>query len=101
MPADRHADWLNAGEALARTLARVNPLAPEERSLLDAAGYVLAEDVVSSVDLPPWVNSAMDGFAVRAADVRGASDTSPRVLRVVDDVPAGRFATRAVGAGEA
>ena len=101
MPADRQADWLSAGDALARMLAGVTALAAEERPLLDAAGCVLAEDVVSSVDLPPWVNSAMDGFAVRADDVRGASDAAPRVLRVVDDVPAGRFASRAVGPGEA
>ncbi|HEY0155424.1 MAG TPA: gephyrin-like molybdotransferase Glp, partial [Longimicrobium sp.] len=60
-----------------------------------------AEDVSSTVDLPPWDNSAMDGFAVRAEDVRGASSARPVVLRVVDDVPAGRFAARPVGPGEA
>jgi molybdopterin molybdotransferase len=62
---------------------------------------VLAEDVVSTVDLPPWDNSAMDGFAVRGDDVRGAAEAAPSVLRVVDDVPAGRFAARPVGPGEA
>jgi molybdopterin molybdotransferase len=98
---DRAADWLSAGDALRAVLAGVAPLGTEERPLLDALGSVLAEDVVSPVDLPPWDNSAMDGFAVRAADVRGASAGSPRVLRVVDDVPAGHFASRPVGAGEA
>jgi len=97
----RPADWLSASDALAAVLAGVSPLAAEERPLLDALGRVLAEDVASPVDLPPWDNSAMDGFAVRAADVRGASAQSPRTLRVVDDVPAGRFAARAVGPGEA
>jgi molybdopterin molybdotransferase len=97
----RAADWLAAGEALRTILAGVAPLAAEERPLLDALGSVLAEDVVSPVDLPPWDNSAMDGFAVRADDVRGASAASPRVLRVVDDVPAGHFASRPVGPGEA
>lgn len=101
MRTDRAADWLSAGDALHIVLAGVAPLGTEERPLLDALGSVLAEDVVSPVDLPPWDNSAMDGFAVRAADVRGASAQSPRVLRVVDDVPAGHFATRAVGPGEA
>lgn len=101
MTADRRADWLSPGEALRTILAGVAPLGTEERPLLDALGAVLAEDVVSPVDLPPWDNSAMDGFAARAADVRGASAAAPRVLRVVDDVPAGHFASRPVGPGEA
>ncbi len=101
MSADRAADWLSAGDALRIILAGVPALAAEERPLLDALGSVLAEDVVSPVHLPPWDNSAMDGFAARAADVRGAAPSAPRVLRVVDDVPAGHFASRPVGRGEA
>lgn len=101
MPADRAADWLAPGDALRTVLAGVAPLGAEERPLLEALGFVLAEDVASPVDLPPWDNSGMDGFAVRAADVRGASASAPRVLRVVDDVPAGHFAARPVGPGEA
>ena len=95
------ADWLQPGEALRAILAGMEPLGTEERPLLDALGSVLAEDVAAPVDLPPWDNSAMDGFAVRAEDVRGASAASPAVLRVVDDVPAGAFPTRPVGPGEA
>jgi molybdopterin molybdotransferase len=101
MGADRAADWLTGAGALRRILDGVRPLAAEERPLLDALGSVLAEDVASPVDLPPWDNSAMDGFAVRAEDVRGASAESPRVLRVVDDVAAGAFPSRPVGPGEA
>lgn len=101
MSAERAADWLTAGEALRAILGGVGPLGAEERPLLDALGSVLAEDVSSTVYLPPWDNSAMDGFAVRAEDVRGASSAGPVVLRVVDDVPAGRFASRPVGRGEA
>jgi molybdopterin molybdotransferase len=101
MAAERTADWLDAGEALRRMVAGVPRLAPETRPLLDARGAVLAEDVVSPVDLPPWDNSAMDGFAVRARDVAGASAAAPRTLRIVDDVPAGRFPRRAIGEGEA
>ncbi|HEX6041798.1 gephyrin-like molybdotransferase Glp [Longimicrobium sp.] len=101
MPADRAADWLAPGDALRTILRGVTALGAEERPLLDALGHVLAEDVRSPVDLPPWDNSAMDGFATRAEDVRGASAQAPRVLRVVDDVPAGHFATRPVGPGEA
>jgi molybdopterin molybdotransferase len=95
------ADWLSASEALTIIMRSVSPLAAEERALMDALGSVLAKDVVSTVDLPPWDNSAMDGFAVRAEDVRGASAERPATLRVVDDVPAGQFAARPVRQGEA
>ncbi|HEX8359204.1 MAG TPA: gephyrin-like molybdotransferase Glp [Longimicrobium sp.] len=101
MSAERAADWISASEALRAMVAGVAPLGSEERPLLDALGSVLAEDVAATVDLPPWDNSAMDGFAVRAEDVRGASPEAPVPLRVVDDVPAGRFASRPVGPGEA
>jgi molybdopterin molybdotransferase len=101
MGSDRAADWLDAGEALRTILRGVRPLDAEQRPLLDARGSVLAEDIAAPVDLPPWDNSAMDGFAVRAEDVRGASAGSPRVLRVVDDVAAGHFPSRPVGPGEA
>ncbi|MBW3570197.1 MAG: molybdopterin molybdotransferase MoeA [Gemmatimonadetes bacterium] len=98
---ERAADWLTGPEALAAILRGVRPLEPEERPLLDALGSVLAEDVAAPVDLPPWDNSAMDGFAVRAEDVRGASADAPRVLPVVDDVAAGQFPSRPVERGEA
>jgi molybdopterin molybdotransferase len=97
----READWLPVGEARGAILRGVAPLPAERRRLADALGSVLAEDVASTVDLPPWDNSAMDGFAVRAGDVLGASPERPVALRVVDDVPAGRFPSRPVGPGEA
>ncbi|HEU4561295.1 MAG TPA: gephyrin-like molybdotransferase Glp [Longimicrobium sp.] len=100
MRADR-ADWLSPTEALRRIVNGVQPLGTEPRPLLDALGCVLAEDVAARADLPPWDNSAMDGFAVRAEDVRGATAGRPAVLRVVDDIAAGGFPSRAVGAGEA
>ena len=77
------------------------PLAPERRALAAALDLVLAEDVVSQVDLPPWDNSGMDGYAVRAADIEGASAAKPVSLRVIETVHAGRFPKHAVGAGEA
>ncbi|WP_200834346.1 molybdopterin molybdotransferase MoeA [Amycolatopsis alkalitolerans] len=58
--------------------------------LADCAGLVLAEDVLAGVSLPPFDNSAMDGYAVRAADVAGASQDSPVELPVGEDIPAGR-----------
>ncbi|MEV0974841.1 molybdotransferase-like divisome protein Glp [Microtetraspora glauca] len=76
-------------------LATVQPLAPLEVDLERAHGTVLAEDVASPVALPPFDNSAMDGYAVRAADVAGA----PVVLPVIEDVAAGDSELRAMGPG--
>lgn len=70
-------------ELLGRTPVTTLPLA-------EAAGFVLAEDVHAGVSLPPFDNSAMDGYAVRAADVAGASAESPVTLPMADDIPAGR-----------
>jgi molybdopterin molybdotransferase len=72
-------------EHLADILSVVQPLAPLEVGLLDAHGCVLAEDVVAPQPLPGFDNSAMDGYAVRAADLAHV----PAVLPVVGDVPAG------------
>lgn len=93
------ADWLELAEARARVLAGVAPLPSEQVPLDHALGAVLAADVVSPIDVPLWDNSAMDGFAVRGDDVRGASDSTPVVLRVTDDVPAGGFPAGPLAAG--
>ena len=98
MPADRNADWLSASVALETVMAGVDRLDSERRALRQARGCVLAGDIVSEVDLPPWDNSAMDGFAVRSADVAGAV---PVTLRVVDDIPAGGRPSRRLEPGEA
>lgn len=66
----------------------------------DALGSVLAEPIRSPLDIPAWTNSAMDGYAARAADIRGASMEQPRRLRVVEQIPAGYFPSRAIGPGE-
>lgn len=92
---------LSVAEASAHTLAGIGPLGHEVVALRDSLGRVLAQDVVSPVTLPPWDNSSMDGFAVRAADVRGASAAAPVRLRVVGTIAAGARGDRPVGAGEA
>ncbi|MEU6780388.1 gephyrin-like molybdotransferase Glp [Nonomuraea angiospora] len=84
-------------EHLAEILATVRPLAPLELELEQALGATLAEEVVSPVPLPPFDNSAMDGYAVRSADI---SDV-PVTLPVTDDVAAGSEELRAVGPGHA
>ena len=91
---------LGAREAALRILEDVRPQPPLRVPLDDALGSVLAEDVASPLDIPAWTNSAMDGYATRAADVRGASDATPVRLRVVEQIPAGHFPIRAIGPGE-
>lgn len=91
---------LAAAEAANRILAEVRRQPPLRIPLDDALGSVLAEDVVSPLDIPAWTNSAMDGYAARGEDVRGATDSRPVRLRVVEHLPAGRFPTRAIGPGE-
>lgn len=87
---------LTPADAARLILSHARPLLPEERRLADAFELVLATDVISPLDLPPWTNSAMDGFACRAADIHAGS-----VLRVVETIVAGQFPTRALAAGEA
>jgi molybdopterin molybdotransferase len=91
---------LGAAEAATRILADVRRQPALRMPLDDALGSVLAEDVVSPLDIPAWTNSAMDGYAARGDDVRGASELRPVRLRVVEHLPAGRFPTRAIGPGE-
>jgi molybdopterin molybdotransferase len=88
-------------DAMDRIVAGVSLLGAEEVALTEALGDVLAEDVDSPITLPARTNSAMDGFAVRSADVRGATRSAPRRLRVLEEVQAGRLPTKAIGALEA
>lgn len=80
---------LNVAEARQSILARVAPLTPRRLPLVEAAGCVLAEDVASPVSLPPWDNSAVDGYAVRAGDVASANENNPIHLRIQQELPAG------------
>ena len=82
-------------------LERAAPLGAEPVPLREALGRRLAEDVVAGEPVPGFDNSAMDGFAVRAADTRGARAVAPVALRVVDEARAGRPAAATLGAGEA
>lgn len=88
-------------EVQAEILGAVSRLGAERRALGDALGSVLAESVVAPDDVPPFANSAMDGYAVRAADTAAADERAPVHLRVVGELPAGRAPTIGVGAGEA
>ena len=73
----------------------------ERVPLGDAGGRILAEDVRSPLDLPPWDNSSMDGYAVRGQDARGASPSTPVSLPVAGTIAAGGAATTALEPGQA
>jgi molybdopterin molybdotransferase len=76
-------------EHLEDVLRGIRPLDPLDVQLLDAHGCILAEDVVAAGDLPPFDNSAMDGYAVRLSDVASATPQAPVALPVVGDIAAG------------
>ncbi|MEU1409402.1 gephyrin-like molybdotransferase Glp [Streptomyces sp. NPDC005728] len=88
-------------EHLEDILTTVRPLEPIELQLLDAQGCVLVDDVTVPVSLPPFDNSSMDGYAVRVADVAGASEEFPAVLEVIGDVAAGSADLVRVSPGQA
>jgi molybdenum cofactor synthesis domain-containing protein len=92
-------------ESLDVVQERVRAAVPAPRATTvavgDALGLVLAADIVAGEQVPPFANTAMDGYAVRAADTTGASEATPVRLRVVGDLPAGHAPTVPVGPGEA
>ncbi len=95
------AGLLPVEEARERILARIEPLTPLELPLQEASGCVLARDVVAGADIPDFASSAMDGFAVRAADVASAGPLMPVELRIVGRALIGRQPEGTVGPGEA
>jgi molybdopterin molybdotransferase len=88
-------------EASARILAGIRALAAEPIPLREALGRVLAENVHSPIEHPPWDNSSMDGYAVRAADVLAAAPNAPITLRVLETVRAGQLPSSDVQPGTA
>ena len=97
----RAADWLPLGEALERILSAAVPLSTEVVPLDESLGRALADDVVAPTGVPRWQSSAMDGYAIRAEDITGASSDNTVALTVVGAVLAAtRFEGR-VAAGQA
>ncbi len=96
---DPLANLMPLDEAQRRVLEGVVALPSETVGIADAGGRVLAGRVLSALTVPSWTNSAMDGFAVRAADITAATIEVPVVLRVLGEVPAGRAPELEVLAG--
>lgn len=95
------AKLISIEEARSRVLAEASPLSTEIVPLPEAVGSVLAEDIIAAHSVPPFDNSGMDGYAVRAADLVDASSGSPARLAIVETIPAGHVAKRSLAAGEA
>ncbi len=88
---------LSPADAARTILGALGALPTETVPLGQALDRVLATDIRSPLDLPPWDNSAMDGYAVRSEDVRGRC---PVELQIIEELPAGTFPTSSVGAGQ-
>ncbi len=94
-------EMLSVAEAQRAILANVKSLESETIDLLTALGRVLAEEVVSDIDLPPFDNSSMDGYALQAQAVIDATPDRPARLPVVADIPAGHPSPIELAAGTA
>jgi molybdopterin molybdotransferase len=94
-------DLLAVDEAIRRILDRIPVLPAEDVPTPQVLGRVLAQDIVAAADIPPFANSSMDGYAVRAADVMSAAPDSPVRLPVIMDIPAGVMPEQPVGALQA
>ena len=92
---------LSVEEARERVLARFHPLEAEQASLTEALGRVLADDALAREASPPFTNSAMDGYALRSADTRAASEQAPARLRLAGEVAAGSVYAGETQPGEA
>ncbi|UCH58701.1 MAG: hypothetical protein JSV61_10835, partial [Anaerolineales bacterium] len=94
-------DLLSVSEALQRLLSAFSSLEIETVSITKAVGRVNAGSVQATFDIPPFDNSSMDGFAVRAEDISMSSSDNGVVLNVVADIPAGQVSDVLLGKGEA
>lgn len=90
---------LTYAAARERVLAAARPLAPERVALRHASGRALREGLTAPHPLPPFTNTAMDGFALRASDLAGASEAAPVTLEVAAILPAGRVSDQVLAPG--
>ena len=92
---------ISVEQALEKILSYVDALEEEQVPILDSPGQVLAEDIYSSINIPPLDNTAMDGYAIQSRDTYGASSESPRFLRVIGTITAGSVSEQEVKPGNA
>jgi molybdopterin molybdotransferase len=92
---------ISVKSAIETILKEIKPLGVESLDIMNSMGRVLGEDIIAARNNPPWDNSAMDGYALRADDARTAGPESPVTLKVIYDLPAGHAPKSAIGKGEA
>jgi molybdopterin molybdotransferase len=92
---------ISVEKALTTILRHFRPLGLESVRLLDAPGRVIGENVAAPRNIPSAANSAMDGYAVRHADVRQANKNNPVALKIIEQIPAGKIARKKIRRGEA
>src|SRR4051794_34365407 len=92
---------LDVDEAMERILSAFDPLPPVDRPLLEACGQVLSSDIIARHDVPPFRNSAMDGYAIRVVDASRATWYEPATLRVIGQIAAGQGNVPVIRRGEA
>jgi molybdopterin molybdotransferase len=91
---------ISVEDALNQILEVIVPLGQEKVGILDSIGRVIGEDIHANRNIPPRDNSAMDGYALRWEDTRGASISKPVILKVIEDIPAGTIPRKNIGSGE-
>jgi molybdopterin molybdotransferase len=87
-------------EARGRILKSIIPLDTEKVGLLHGLDRVLASDIRAELNLPSFDNSAMDGYALRFSDTKGADEKNPKILEVIEDIPAGKMPSKKVRPGQ-
>ena len=92
---------ISVEDARERILGFFSQLDAEERAISDALGQVLTEDIVGRFDVPPWDNSAMDGYALQAGDIENAHPDAPVTLNVIGSIAAGEIPSESVKQGAA
>jgi molybdopterin molybdotransferase len=92
---------ISVEEALKTILINFRPLGLEKINILDGRGRVIGEDILASRNIPSANNSAMDGYAVRHIDTKGAARDKPLKLKIIEDIPAGKVALKKINKGEA
>ncbi|MCX5850177.1 MAG: molybdopterin molybdotransferase MoeA [Deltaproteobacteria bacterium] len=92
---------ISVEKALKTILVNFRPLGLEKINILESRGRVIGEDIFSPRNIPSANNSAMDGYAVRYADTKGATKNNPLQLKIIEDIPAGKVALKKIKAGEA
>jgi molybdopterin molybdotransferase len=90
---------ISVEKALQTILARFYPLPLEKVNILAAQGRVIGEDIIAGRNIPPADNSAMDGYAVRHTDTANAAAENPVILKIIEDIPAGKVPRKKLNRG--